>query len=165
MKRFLFSLSAALIIMGFTACQNKTRPEPEVEKELPTEIQNTNPMKSYVSIFEIPATDIDRAIGFYQAILGLQIEKMEFPGMEMGLLPFEDQMVTGVIMKGEGYDPSATGITIYLDGGNDLQPILDKVEPNGGQILMPKTPHADEVGFFALFLDSEGNKMGLHSVN
>ena len=122
-------------------------------------------MKSYLSIFEIPATDITRAIDFYQAILNISIEKIEFPGMEMGLLPFEDQMVTGVIMKGEGHEPSAVGITIYLDGGNDLQQILDKVIPNGGEILAPKTPHADESGFFALFLDSEGNKMGLHSPN
>lgn len=165
MKKILFALSAAIITMSFTACQTKTKPVAEAEEIIPVETKKTDPMKSYVSIFEIPATDIDRAIAFYQAILGLQIEKMEFPGMEMGLLPFEDQMVTGVIMKGEGYEPSAAGITMYLNGGNDLQPILDQVEPNGGQILMPKTPHADESGFFALFLDSEGNKMGLHSVN
>lgn len=165
MKRILFGLSAALIAMSFTACQPKSKPAPETEEMNSVETQKTNPMNTYVSIFEIPAKDIDRAIGFYQAILGLQIEKMEFPGLEMGLLPFEDQVVTGVIMKGEGCEPSAAGITIYLNGGDDLQPILDQVEPNGGQILMPKTPHADESGFFALFLDSEGNKMGLHSVN
>lgn len=123
---------------------------------------NTN-MNSYVAIFEIPATDITRAISFYEKILDLKIEKMEFPGMEMGLLPFENQMVTGVIMKGEGYEPSADGVTIYLNGGNDLQKVLNKVESTGGKIIIPKTPHADEVGFFAIFIDSEGNKMGLHS--
>ena len=85
--------------------------------------------------------------------------------MEMGLLPYEDQMVTGVIMKGEGYEPSASGVTIYMNAGEDLQVVLDKVETNGGKILMPKTPHADESGFFALLLDSEGNKIGLHSPN
>lgn len=122
-------------------------------------------MKSYVSIIEIPANNITRAIFFYEKILGLNIEKMEFPGLEMGLLPYENQMVTGVIMKGEEYEPSSKGITIYLNAGNDLQIVLDRVETNGGKILVPKTPHADEVGFFALFLDSEGNKMGLHSPN
>ncbi|SNY94984.1 VOC family protein [Flagellimonas pacifica] len=157
MKRLLFGLSVGLLIFGPAACQNKPKPDSETKK--------TTFMKSYVSIFEIPATDITRAIDFYQAILNISIEKMEFPGMEMGLLPFEDQMVTGVIMKGEGYEPSAVGITIYLNGGNDLQHVLDKVEGSGGKILIPKTPHADEVGFFALFLDSEGNKMGLHSPN
>ncbi len=123
---------------------------------------NTN-MNSYVAIFEIPATDITRAISFYEKILDLKIEKMEFPGMEMGLLPFENQVVTGVIMQGEGYKPSADGVTVYLNCGNDLQKVLDKVESNGGKIIIPKTPHADEVGFFAIFMDSEGNKMGLHS--
>ncbi len=127
--------------------------------------QTSNTMNSYVSIFEIPATDISRAIEFYQTILDIKIERMDFPGMEMGLLPYEGQLVTGVIMKGEGYQPSASGVTIYLNGGENLQIILDKVVPNGGEVLVPKTPHADESGFFALFLDSEGNKMGLHSPN
>lgn len=130
-----------------------------------TKVQNKKDMNSFVSIFEIPATDITRAITFYQKILGIDIEQMEFPGMDMGLFPYEDQMVTGVIMKGEGYQPSADGVTLYLNGGENLQIILDKVESSGGKVLVPKTPHADEIGFFALFLDSEGNKMGLHSPN
>lgn len=128
----------------------------------PLKIQDMN---SFISIFEIPATDITRAIEFYQAILDIQIEKVEMQGIEIGLFPYEGQMVTGVIMKGADYQPSATGVTIYLNGGDNLQVILDKVEKNGGKILVPKTPHADEVGYFAIFLDTEGNKMGLHSPN
>ena len=120
-------------------------------------------MNTFVSIFEIPATDISRAINFYQAILEIKIEKMDFPGMEMGIFPYEEQVVTGVIIKGEGYQPSADGVTIYLNGGKNLQVILDKVEKNGGKIMVPKTPHADESGYFAVFNDPEGNKMGLHS--
>lgn len=122
-------------------------------------------MKSYISIFEIPATDISRAIDFYQAILGIKIEKMEMSEMKMGILPYEGQTVTGVIIKAEGYNPSSDGVTIYLNGGENLQTILHKVEQNGGKILIPKTPHADESGYFAIFLDSEGNKIGLHSRN
>ncbi|MGW9684551.1 VOC family protein [Flagellimonas sp. 2504JD1-5] len=165
MKRILYGLSAALIVLGYTACQNKTKSELEKQPEPKQEMQKATLMKSYVSIFEIPVSDITRAIDFYQAILDINIEKMEFPGVEMGLLPLEDQMVVGVIMKGEGYNPSPDGVTVYLNGGNDLQVILDKVKSNGGKILIPKTPHADEVGFFAIFLDSEGNKMSLHSPN
>ncbi len=165
MKRTNLGLCLLFALLVFLACHSKKQAEPKPQTITLSETQNTTAMKSYVSIFEIPALDIDRAIEFYQAILGTAIEKIEFPGMEMGLLPYENQMVTGVIMKGDGYEPSATGITIYLNAGNDLQPVLDKVVPKGGQILMPKTPHADESGFFALFLDSEGNKMGLHSPN
>ena len=114
---------------------------------------------------EIPATDISCAIYFYQAILEIKTKKMDFLGMEMGILPYEGQAVTDVIIKGERYQPSANGVTIYLNRGDNLQVILDKVEKNGGCIIIPKTPHADESSYFALFLDSEGNKLGLHSVN
>jgi predicted enzyme related to lactoylglutathione lyase len=154
-----------LISIGIVACNNQNKPKTEsltVESNIN---QKTIEMKSHISIFEIPATDISRAVNFYQAILGVNIEKMEMPGMEMGIFPYEEQMVTGVIMKGEGFKPSADGVTIYLNAGDNLQTILDKVEKNGGKILMPKTAHADESGFFALFLDTEGNRLGLNSPN
>lgn len=122
-------------------------------------------MKSFISIFEIPATEISRAVDFYCAILNINIEKMEFPDMQMGIFPYEGQMVTGVIVKAEGYRPSADGVTIYLNGGDNLQIILDRVEKNGGKIIVPKSLHADESGYYAIFIDSEGNKIGLHSPN
>ncbi len=126
--------------------------------------QKEFPMKSYVSIFEIPALEIERAISFYENILSIEIELMDFESMKIGVLPFENQIVNGVIVQSAGIKPSANGVTLYLNAGNDLQPVLDKVLENGGQIIQPKTPHADESGFFAIFLDSEGNRMGLHSI-
>lgn len=149
----------------FVACTNKNNSNSEALKMDSTLNQNVKNMNSYISIFEIPATDISRAIKFYQAILDLKIEKMDIPGMQMGVLPYEGQLVTGVIIQGEGYQPSANGITIYLNAGENLQIILNKVEKNGGKIMVPKTQHADENGYFALFIDSEGNKMGLNSPN
>lgn len=122
-------------------------------------------MNSYISMFEIPATDISRAVNFYQIILDIKIEKMDVEGMKMGILPYENQTVTGVIIQVDGYKPSADGVTIYLNGGDNLQVILDKVEKNGGKIIAPKTAHADGSGFFAIFIDSEGNKMALNSPN
>lgn len=134
----------------------------DLDSSIEPTVKNLN---SFVSLFEIPATDISRAVNFYQAILDIKIEKMEMPGMEMGIFPYEKQMVTGVIMKGEEYTPTADGVTLYLDGGDNLQSILDKIESNGGSIIVPKTAHADGSGYFALFLDSEGNKLGLNSPN
>lgn len=157
--------SAIILSFGITACNSQDKSKTETTSVESNSNQKTKEMKSHISIFEIPATDISRAVNFYQAILGVNIEKMEMPGMEMGIFPYEEQMVTGVIMKGEGYKPSADGVTIYLNGGDNLQTILDKVEKNGGKILMPKTAHADESGFFALFLDTEGNRLGLNSPN
>jgi predicted enzyme related to lactoylglutathione lyase len=97
--------------------------------------------------------------------LDIKIEKMDVEGMQMGILPYEGQMVTGVIIKADGYKPSAGGVTIYLNGEDNLQINLDKVEKNGGKVITPKTAHADGSGYFAIFLDSEGNKMALNSPN
>ncbi|SMG35967.1 VOC family protein [Paracoccus sp. J56] len=120
-------------------------------------------MHSLASIFEIPATSLERAVKFYSSIFSAPIETMNIPGIKMGLFPHEGQSTIGVIIEGEGYLPSNSGITLYLNAGEDLQVVLSKIEENGGEVLVPKTPHADESGFFALFLDTEGNRLGLHS--
>jgi len=150
---------------GFLACKDQNKSNLETQKVDSKTSQIATMMNSYISIFEIPANDIERAINFYQLILGIKIEKMDMPEMQMGVFPYEEQTVTGVIIKGEGYKPSADGISIYLNGGDNLQIILDKVESSGGKIIVPKSLHADESGYFALFLDSEGNRIGLHSLN
>lgn len=164
MKRIVVSTSVVLVLSILT-CYSQDPSNSEKQKVDLTTQKITNNMKSFVSIFEIPATEISRAINFYQEILDVKIEEMQIPGMHMGVFPYEEQMVTGVIVKGEGYQPSVQGVTIYLNGGDNLQIILDRVEKNDGKILVPKTPHGDESGFFALFLDTEGNRIGLHSPN
>ena len=158
------SLTLAIFIFSYSA-YSADKVEMERQKSGTNINKSEADMNSYISIFEIPATDISRAIEFYQAILDMNIEKVEMPGMEMGILPYEEQAVTGVILKEEGLRPSADGVTIYLNGGENLQIILDRVEKNSGKIVIPKTAHADDMGYFAIFLDSEGNKMGLHSPN
>ena len=165
MKVKLHHLFTILLMVGLLACNTEKKSNTETQSLDSSSQRNTKNMNSHISLFEIPATDITRAVNFYQEILDINIQKMEIPGMEMGIFPYEEQMVTGVIMKGEGYNPTSDGITIYLNGGDNLQIILDKVEKSGGKILMPKTAHADGNGFFALFLDSEGNKLGLNSPN
>ena len=150
-----------------SSCNNSTQTKPQTTtttNDTTTNLKVKN-MNSYISMFEIPATDISRAVNFYQIILDIKIEKMDVEGMKMGILPYENQTVTGVIIQADGYKPSADGVTIYLNGGDNLQVILDKVEKNGGKIIAPKTAHADGSGFFAIFIDSEGNKMALNSPN
>ena len=164
MKRILLCAIATLAL-HFTACYGQNGAPRETQKGGSNEKQTTNGMESRISIFEIPATNISRAVHFYETILDIKIEQMAVLEMEMGIFPYEGQMVTGVIIKADGYRPSSDGVTIYLNGGDDLQVILNKVEKNGGKISVPKTPHADESGFFALFLDTEGNRIGLHSPN
>ena len=158
-------LTLYLLGISFTSCDNRTNKESNSQHQDTLINNKSNHSKSYISIFEIPATDISRAVDFYQTVLDIKIEKIDLPDMQMGILPYEGQMVTGVIIKAEGYKPSAEGVTIYLNGGDNLQVILDKVEKSVGKIVIPKTQHADGSGYFATFIDSEGNKIGLHSPN
>ena len=120
-------------------------------------------MNNYVAIVEIPVTDTNRAQKFYEKVMDLSLEYHKMPGMEMALFPYKDQQLAIVLLKAEGYRPTAQGTTIYLNVGQDLQAVLDRVADQGGKIIMPKTAHADGNGFFALFLDSEGNRIGLHA--
>ncbi len=161
MKRSVFTV-AVMLLLGVAVC---TMPNTaQAQSENSDKNQNTDNMKSFISIFEIPATDFSRAVNFYQLILAIKIEAVDMQGMQMGLFPTEGQTVSGVITKAEGYEPSANGVVIYLNGGDDLQYILDKVENNGGEIVVPKTLIDEQSGYFAMFLDTEGNKIGLHSL-
>lgn len=122
-------------------------------------------MKSIIAIFEIPAKDIERAVRFYETLLGMEIETMEFPGMKMGVFPPDGQLSYGTIVEGEGYEPSANGVTIYLNMEQDIEGLLKVVEELGGTVLVEKSPHADESGYYGIFIDSEGNKIGLNNFN
>ena len=122
-------------------------------------------MNNLISIVEIPTADFARAVKFYQTVLGLAIEEMEMDGNQMGVLPNENGTVNVVLVKGNDYKPTTEGAVLYLNAGDDLQPMLDRVEQNGGQVILAKTEISPEMGYFALFIDTEGNKLGLHSSN
>jgi predicted enzyme related to lactoylglutathione lyase len=122
-------------------------------------------MKNLISIVEIPVADFSRAVTFYQAILGVSIEEMEMGGVQMGVLPSDGETVNVVLAKGSEYKPTSEGALLYLNAGNDLQPALNKIEQSGGKVIVPKTEISPEMGFFALFIDTEGNKLGLHSAH
>lgn len=120
-------------------------------------------MKNVVNWFEIPAADIERAARFYGTIFGTQIEIGDaMPGYKMAQFPHEEG-VGGAILQGEGYTPTANGALVYLNGGDDLNVVLGRVEAAGGQVLLPKTS-IGENGFMAFFEDTEGNRVGLHSM-
>ncbi|MFY3386214.1 VOC family protein [Paracidovorax sp. MALMAid1276] len=115
--------------------------------------------------FEIPVTDFARAKAFYEAVLGISIAPLEMGGMTMGMLSSEPGAVGGAIVQGEGSVPSQSGTMVYLNGGDDLAPMLARVVPAGGQVAVPKTDIGNGFGHFAHLIDTEGNKVGLHSMN
>jgi len=121
-----------------------------------------------INWFEIPTNDLARATKFYEAIFATTLIPMDTPSIQMRMFPLEDLMtgIGGAIVHSGGFHKvSATdGPLVYLNGNPDVQIILDRIEPAGGQILVPKTEISPEYGHMAVFLDSEGNRIALHSI-
>ncbi len=124
-------------------------------------------MQHAISWFEIPSTNLERATKFYETIFNVQLIPMDTPNIKMRMFPLEDMMGVGgaVVDSGGFHKPSVTdGPLIYLNGNPDVQNVLDKVETAGGKIMVPKTEISPEYGYMAVFIDTEGNRIGLHSV-
>lgn len=121
-------------------------------------------MENIINWFEIPATDFKRAVSFYKAILSVEVEETEMFGTQMGFFPSDGKNVSGAIVKGEDYSPSAGGVVAYLNGGKDLQQVLDQVVLHHGKVIVQKTQISPEMGYFGMFTDTEGNKMAVHSI-
>ncbi len=120
-------------------------------------------MRHAVSWFEMPVTDIDRAVAFYTTILGTRLAGIaETDGWRYAMFPTEDG-VSGAIVQGEGYVPSTEGTLVFLNVGDVLQPVMDRVEAAGGQVLLPRM-HMGEFGVAAFIVDTEGNKVALHAM-
>ena len=117
-----------------------------------------------VNWVEIPVTDLDRAADFYGAIFNFEMPTQPMGPVMMGFLPFRmGEGVGAALVMGDGYVPSHDGPKVYLNGGEDLQVVLDRVDAAGGQVVMGKTLINEDVGFFAIFDDTEGNRVYLHS--
>ena len=125
-------------------------------------------MNNAISWFEIGTTDLERATKFYETIFGMKMNPLDLPNIKMRMFPL-DNMMTGVggavVDSGGFHKPSSSdGPLIYLNANPDVQTVLDKVESAGGKIMVPKTQISPEYGFMAVIIDTEGNRIGLHSV-
>jgi len=124
-------------------------------------------MKNAISWFELPATDLARAQQFYESIFNMKMIALDMPNIRMRMFPLDDMMQVGgaVVDSGGFHKPSATdGPLVYLNGNPDVQTVLDRVEAAGGKIMVPKTEISPEYGYMAVIIDTEGNRVGLHSV-
>lgn len=110
--------------------------------------------------------DIKRAKSFYEAIFDFELFDLDIgDGLQMAIFPAENGTVGGaLIQKEEYYYPSEThGPLLYLNANPDLQAVLDKVEESGGTISIPKRLITEDNGYMAVIIDSEGNRVALHS--
>ncbi|MCD6026864.1 MAG: hypothetical protein K0R08_1383 [Solimicrobium sp.] len=113
---------------------------------------------------DIPVTDLDRAIKFYSAVLGCTITKGHGPGLIFGLLPHEDTNVGGcLVLSAADSAPSLTGPLVYLNAEGRLADAVNAVNAAGGKVLQDIHP-IGPWGYRAIFRDSEGNRVALHSM-
>jgi hypothetical protein len=125
-----------------------------------------NELKSAINWFEIPAMDFDRAVRFYGEIYAYDMPTRDMGPIRMGFFQHQPGAGTGgAVVSGDDCVPSQNGAKLYLNGGEDLQPVLDRVEAAGGTVVLGKTQISPEIGYYAVIIDSEGNRVYLHSMN
>jgi predicted enzyme related to lactoylglutathione lyase len=115
--------------------------------------------------FEIPANDLERSKKFYETIFSIQMDPMEMDDSKMAFFPWEagSGKATGAVVQSNQHKPSMEGTLVYLNANPNMEGVLAKVEKAGGQVLLPKTS-IGEHGNIAFIMDTEGNKVGIHSI-
>jgi predicted enzyme related to lactoylglutathione lyase len=114
--------------------------------------------------FEIPAADYDRALAFYQTVLGVPFTLAQCGAERMAIFPYERPAVSGCIVERPG-QAGATGPIVFLNCDGKLDAALDRVYAAGGRIAVGRTEIGDGIGSFAHIIDSEGNRIGLHAIS
>ena len=134
-------------------------------------MQKTFEETNAITWFEIPVTDMNRAKKFYETIFDMEMKTqyMEETNEELTFFPFTPNViratsgrVSGVLVKNDRVKPSDHGTMVYLNANPVIQKILDKIEPAGGKVILPKKKIM--AGYVAVFMDTEGNKVGLHAI-
>jgi uncharacterized protein len=122
-------------------------------------------MNHTVVWFDIPVSDMDRAIRFYEAVTQTKLERLALPtGEETALFaPKEKGAVTGSLFNSPNDKPSEFGSRVYFNAAPSINAWIKRIEDAGGRIVVPKTEISPERGFFAYFIDSEGNRVGLNA--
>ncbi|MFT3772901.1 MAG: VOC family protein [Minicystis sp.] len=113
--------------------------------------------------FEIFVSDLDRAVRFYETVLGIALRRGAEDGHPMALFASAvEDGVGGALVQRPGREPTEQGATVYLDADGKLDACLLRVERAGGRVVLPRTD-IGAPGFIALVRDTEGNLVGLHS--
>ncbi|QYJ87374.1 VOC family protein [Shewanella mesophila] len=116
---------------------------------------------------EIAVEDMDRAIAFYGQHFDVSFRCETMNDMEMAILETQDKQVASIgLVKHAMMRPSLDGSVVYLHFADKLEPLVTRLAANGVTILLPVMAIKEgECGFSCLFVDSEGNKVGLWSPN
>jgi len=115
--------------------------------------------------FEIPVRDLERAVAFYTQVCNQPLKRETMDGFQMAMFPSSEDGVGGCLWGDPEGKPSTEGSTVYLNAEPSVEAALGRVEKAGGRVIVPRTALPEGMGYFALFIDSEGNKVGLHALN
>jgi predicted enzyme related to lactoylglutathione lyase len=121
-------------------------------------------MQHLINWIEIPARDLARAKTFYSHILQVELRDMQIGDVRYAIFAVDDRFNCGALVAGGSQNPTEDGTVVYLDGGRDLAKVLSRVKKAGGKVVLEKTFIATEAGYVGLFIDTEGNKVGVHSM-
>lgn len=131
--------------------------------------QSLAEQQNAVNWFEIPTADFNRAVKFYETIFEYKLSLMDMPGGKCAFFPCSMQHgVGGHLWHGQDptnppNKPSPTGPQLYLNANGHMDAVLNRIPTAGGKVIMPKTSIGQH-GYIATFLDSEGNRVSLHSM-
>lgn len=126
--------------------------------------KEVNDMITAIQNFQIPVTNFDRALKFYEALMGYDLQIMETANFKLGVFQFDPEKgAGGCIIQSDGLAPSQKGTLVYLHTGQNLQPYIDRVKEAGGNVFIDKTPLGPGMGYYGIIDDTEGNRVGLYS--
>jgi predicted enzyme related to lactoylglutathione lyase len=118
-------------------------------------------MKNVVTWFEIPTVNLDRAVKFYETVLGLRAKVETFNGVQHAMFLGDKEGASGALIFDPRRKPSTEGTVVYLNANKDIDGALDRAKRAGGRVVLPKTD-IGEPGFIAILADTEGNHVALH---
>jgi predicted enzyme related to lactoylglutathione lyase len=117
-----------------------------------------------VGWFEIYVNDMPRAKQFYETVFGMQLQRLNSNDIEMWSFPMADGEygASGALVKMDGFAAGGNSTLVYFSSA-DCALEAERASAAGGHILKPKMP-IGEYGYIALVIDTEGNMIGVHSM-
>jgi predicted enzyme related to lactoylglutathione lyase len=119
-------------------------------------------MNDVIDWFEIPTLDLERAVRFYETVLGARFKRETSGGPPQAMFVGKGEAPFGALVQDPRRKPAMDGALVYLSAGTDLDGCIERAARAGGRVVLPRTDIGDP-GFIAIVADSEGNTVGLHA--
>ncbi|VAW62526.1 hypothetical protein MNBD_GAMMA09-3759 [hydrothermal vent metagenome] len=120
-------------------------------------------LKNAINWFEIPVSNYERAIDFYEVVMDVQLKREKMGDIDLAIFPADEEGIAGALIKADFQKPDQKGCLVYLNAEGMLDEVMKRAMQKGGDVYMEKTG-IGENGFIAHIGDSEGNKIALHSM-